>query len=211
MAIDELLDEHEQGERVRTWLRENALGLIGGIAIGLAAIFGWNKWQQHQLAAKQRPGANYQVVIDQLDAEQIEQAQAGINQLQGHGYGALAALEMSRMQLEKGERDAAIATLAAVTDADAALQPVIARRHARLLADAERFDEALAALGDAQDAETLEIRGDIELAAGRTDAARDAYLKAWPQLEVGSPQRNVLELKLSEVGGVPAQNEGNSQ
>ena len=30
MAIDDLLDEHEQSERVRTWLRDNAGGLVGG-------------------------------------------------------------------------------------------------------------------------------------------------------------------------------------
>ena len=30
--MDELLNEHEQGERVRSWLQKNALGLIGGIA-----------------------------------------------------------------------------------------------------------------------------------------------------------------------------------
>ena len=27
MAIDDLLDEHEQGERVRTWLRQNGAWL----------------------------------------------------------------------------------------------------------------------------------------------------------------------------------------
>ena len=30
MAIDDLLDEHEQSERVRTWLRKNGLSIIGG-------------------------------------------------------------------------------------------------------------------------------------------------------------------------------------
>ena len=34
--MDELLNEHEQGERVRSWLQRNALGLIGGIVAGLA-------------------------------------------------------------------------------------------------------------------------------------------------------------------------------
>ena len=31
MAIDELLNEHEQSEQVRNWLRGNAVGLIGGV------------------------------------------------------------------------------------------------------------------------------------------------------------------------------------
>ena len=38
MAIDELLDEREQGERVKAWLRDNSLGLIGGLVLG-GALF----------------------------------------------------------------------------------------------------------------------------------------------------------------------------
>ena len=41
MAIDELLNEYEQSEKVRGWLRNNALGLIGGVGLGLALIAGW--------------------------------------------------------------------------------------------------------------------------------------------------------------------------
>ena len=49
--MDELLNEHEQGERVRSWLQRNAVGLIGGIGLGLALIWGWNWWQGRQVTA----------------------------------------------------------------------------------------------------------------------------------------------------------------
>ena len=48
MAIDDLLNEHEQSERVRSWLQKNALGLIGGVALGLGLIAGWQWWQKRQ-------------------------------------------------------------------------------------------------------------------------------------------------------------------
>ena len=57
MAIDDLLDEHEQGERVRTWLRKNALGILGGLALGIAAIYGWRAWVSHQ--ASQHHGVGF--------------------------------------------------------------------------------------------------------------------------------------------------------
>ena len=57
MAIDDIYDEHEQGERVRAWLRQNALGLLGGIGLGLALIFGWQYWQKH-LGNKQVEAGN---------------------------------------------------------------------------------------------------------------------------------------------------------
>ena len=40
MAIDDLLDEHEQSERVRTWLRQNGAGIFGGVVLALAVIGG---------------------------------------------------------------------------------------------------------------------------------------------------------------------------
>lgn len=211
MAIDDLLDEHEQGERVKAWLRENGVALIVGILLAFGAIFGWNKWKDHRANAQQVPGTRYQATINHLDAGKPAEAQAEMEALGEHGYRTLAALHLAKTQVDAGERDQAIATLAAIRESDPALEAVINQRHARLLLDAGKHDEALAVLGDAADGESLQVRGDIELAAGRADAARESYLKALPQVEVGSPQRNVLELKLSEVGGAPAQSEGQSE
>jgi predicted negative regulator of RcsB-dependent stress response len=47
MAI-ELMDEHEKGEHVRAWLRQNGSAIVTGVALGLAAIFGWQWWQGSQ-------------------------------------------------------------------------------------------------------------------------------------------------------------------
>ena len=60
------------------------------------------------------------------------------------------------------------------------------------------------------DANTLEIRGDAQSALGHRDQARNDYSHALTQLEVGSQQRRLLELKLSDVGGAPAKPEAKS-
>ncbi|HWS76897.1 MAG TPA: hypothetical protein VN205_00815, partial [Thermomonas sp.] len=59
MALDDLLDEHEQSERVRSWVRNNALGLIGGVGLGLGAIAGWQWWQGQQLQRGMAVNARY--------------------------------------------------------------------------------------------------------------------------------------------------------
>lgn len=69
MAIDELLDEHEQSERVLQWLRNNGAGLIGGIALGLAAIGGWKWWDQRHEQARMGMATQYQAAIDAIDAK----------------------------------------------------------------------------------------------------------------------------------------------
>jgi Uncharacterized protein conserved in bacteria len=88
---------------------------------------------------------------------------------------------------------------------------IVDQRLARLLIDAGKPKDALALLADAGDgAETLQVRGDAYSALGQDEQARAAYAQALTTLEVGSPQRNLVELKLSEVGGEPATTEARS-
>lgn len=204
MAIDDLLDEHEQSERVRNWLQRNGIGLIGGFALGLGLIAGWQWWQKRTENRYLQAGETFQSVARNLQTKNLKQAQAEAAKLQGGAYAALAALDMAKAQLDAGQRDAAIATLraAAGTD-DPGLSAVIAQRLARLLIDAGKGEEALKLIGDATDAASLEANGDAQLALGRREQARAAYSKALTKLDVAAPNRRLLELKLSEAGGTP--------
>ena len=71
MALDDLLDEHEQSERVRSWIRSNALGLIGGIGLGLGAIAGWQWWQGQQLQRGMAVNGRYAQVVANYDAGRL--------------------------------------------------------------------------------------------------------------------------------------------
>jgi predicted negative regulator of RcsB-dependent stress response len=82
------------------------------------------------------------------------------------------------------------------------LREVVELRIARLLLDAGKPDEALAAVrGDSIGVE--ELRGDARVAQGKRDEAREAYRRALAKAEVGSPQRGLIEMKYTHVGGVP--------
>jgi predicted negative regulator of RcsB-dependent stress response len=207
MALDDLLDEHEQGERVRSWLRDNGAGLIGGVVLGLGLIGGWQWWQKQREASRAETGARYEAALETLKAGDIGKAKSQIGALEGSIHATLAALDLAKAQVDAGQRDAAIATLRAAHTTDAALSAVIRQRLARLLVDAGKHDEAIELLAGADDAVALEVRGDAELASGKRDAARATYQQALSKLDVASPRRQLLELKLSEVGGAPAQPE----
>ena len=210
MAVDDLLDEHEQGERVREWIRQNALGVFAGIAVALALVYGYGKWQDHLQAQRVARGEAYAAFAESVAAGDLEKArQLAAGDGLGEGvYVVLAALDLAAAQVQAGDQEAAIATLSGVADAGPALAPVVARRLAVLLVDAGRSDEALAALGDAGEAATMEVRGDAELAAGRREQAREAYAAALAALDpAASGQRQVLEIKLIDAGGAPAQAE----
>ncbi|GAB3333544.1 YfgM family protein [Marilutibacter aestuarii] len=209
MAIDELLDEHEQSERVLQWLRNNALGLLGGIALGLGAIGGW-KWWQHQATQEKLAEADrYAVAVEAIDAGQPNAAELGAG-LQPGMLSTLAALELAKSQAAAGEADKAIATLQGIQEADPALKSVIDQRQARLLIDAGKAAEAARLMAAEDSASGLEVLGDAHYALGDHAAARGSYEKALAKMDVGSPLRRLLELKLTEVGGTPAEDEAKS-
>ena len=207
MAIDDLLDEHEQSERVLAWLRSNGAGLIGGVVLGLALILGWQWWKGQQAASSLKAGDDYQAALKSLEAKNLRQAQTQVGALEGTPYSSLAALDLAKAQLNAGQRDAAIATLRGAESSDAGLGQIVHQRLARLLIDAGKAKEALQVLGDADDAASLEARGDAQLALGKRDDARKSYSETLARLDVASPQRRLVELKLTDVGGPVAKPE----
>lgn len=201
MAIDDLLDEHEQSERVRSWLRDNAFGLIAGVAIGLGLIGGWKWWQQHHLNKQAQAGQSYQMLLDTLKAKDLNKAQAQLRTVHGV-YKQLGALQLAKGQVEAGRIDVAIATLDNARSADHGdLDHVIDQRIARLLVENGKSAEAIKLLAGSSDAAALEVLGDAQWAMGQRDAARESYSKALVQLDVAAPQRRLVELKLSQAGG----------
>ncbi|TXH65112.1 MAG: tetratricopeptide repeat protein [Lysobacteraceae bacterium] len=205
MAIDDLLDEHEQSERVRTWLRGNSIGLIGGVALGLAAIYGWNWWSDQAMAKKMQASDAYEAMLKQAREGNLKEAQAAAGGLKDEAYSVLAALDLAKAQVDGGQRDAAIATLKSVKGRDSMLAPVIDQCLARLLIIAGQREDALKLVAEtADDAAAQEIRGDAFYALGKMDQARSAYSKALSKLDVAARQRRMVELKLSQAGGTPS-------
>src|SRR5690348_10822760 len=204
MAIDDLLDEHEQSEKVRTWLQENALGLIGGVVLGLALIGGWQWWQKQRHGAQIQAGERYQSAVDDIQAGKLQPAKSAVAALPAGAYATLGALSLAKAQMAAGHRDDAITTSRASRPTDAALAAITAQRLALLLIDAGKAEEALKQLpaGDS-DPQTLELRGDAHYALGHLDQARAAYAQALATMDAAAPARRLVELKLSEVGGTP--------
>ncbi len=209
MALDDPLDEHEQSERVLEWLRRNGAALIGGIILGLAAIGGWKFWEQRQATQQVQAGSQYQASVDAIAAKD-KQADAKVKLLGAGVYHTLASLELAKSQVEAGQRDAAIATLRAAKPGEPALARVVNERLARLLIDAKQADAALKLLDAATTASSLEVRGDALFALGQRERARETYQQALAKLDVASPNRRMLELKLTEVGGTLAKTEAKS-
>ena len=211
MAIDDLLNEHEQSERVRGWIRSNAIGLIGGVGLGLGAIFGWQWWQAQRTQAQMGVNARYAQAIEAYEAGTVP-ADKGREVIASLGkgnptLGTLAALQLAKAQAESGKREDAIATLRNLRDLDADLRPIVRQRLARLLIDAGKAKEALPLLDDDKNPSMLDVRGDARFALGELVLAQKDYMKALGLVDVGDPEHRLLTLKLIEAGGTPPHTE----
>lgn len=199
--MDELLNEHEQGERVRSWLQSNALGLVGGIALGLGLIYGWTWWKQQQVTQRDAIAADYAQFTQTL-ATQPEQAAKQLGgKLAGTAYAAIGALELAKVQVDAGNEAAALATLQSAKTADPMLAEVIRQRTAQLLVSTGKAEDAVHLLGKPTSPAALEVLGDAQAKLGKPTQAQASYRQALRALEEGSPERQVVELKLADVGG----------
>ena len=134
------IDEYEQGERVRAWLKNNGSSLITGVALGLAALGGWQWWQNQGEVRKVEAAAEFLAYSRASEGEQTDKALAHAQALvQNHPetpYVALVALnEAQRLQAE-GKAEEALAKLDAVSPEhlDPALAELLQLRAMRLLA-----------------------------------------------------------------------------
>jgi predicted negative regulator of RcsB-dependent stress response len=207
------IDEYEQGERVRAWLRNNASSLIGGVALGLAGLGGWQWWQGQQDQKLVEAAAEYQVFSKAVEAEDDAKAAAHATSLAqafpNSPYPLLAALRRAEGLHSQGKDEEALKLLdgAAAAKADPVLVELARLRAARLLAGMGKHEDALKrldAMGDTSfPAVAAEIRGDAEMALGRRDAARASYEKALASLDIAAPTRPMVEMKLTDAGGSP--------
>lgn len=206
MAIDDLLDEHEQGERVRTWLRQNGAGIIGGVVLALALIMGWKWWQNDQVGKLAQANSRYDAVSRSLQSKNLDEAAKEVAALEGGKagiYADLAALELAKAQVEAGKNDDAIKTLRGLK-VEGEFKLLIDQRIARLLIETGKAAEAQALLGKADDSASLEIRGDALVAQDKREQARELYAQSLAKLDVAAPQRRLLEIKLMDAGGTVA-------
>jgi predicted negative regulator of RcsB-dependent stress response len=210
MALDEL-DEHEQGERVRNWLRQNGGSIVLGIGAGIAALAGWQYWQSREREHAAQAQLEFQALLDaetRADAAAVEAVAGKLRaDYKDTAYGAFAALAQARDALKKSDYAAAEAALEWARGSGIELPALAALVELRLAqvklakGDAQGVLDVLARINDGQyKGPAAELRGDALVALGRADEARAAYDDALAALDAGSPQRDFVAMKRDDLG-----------
>lgn len=213
--MTDLYDTHEQGERVKSWLRENGSAMVMGLVLAFGMMYGYKQWQAWQQSNRQQASAEYQVLSSLLDTGNMDAAVSNYEVLKSKhpksAYTAMASMLMASARLHSGQIDLAARAL---THAMEYAQPeplkVVAReRLARIrlnqgdaAAAVKLLDGAASEIGF--EAQFAEIRGDIHLANGEQELARQSYQTALDLLEERVGNREYLSLKLEALRANPA-------
>jgi predicted negative regulator of RcsB-dependent stress response len=207
--MDIYASDEEKAEAIKQWWRDNGRSVVAGVVLGGAAIFGFRYWTAQQDLQAAQASVLYQQAAIQLNQTDYEQAQETVSQLKqdydATAYAVFAALELAQSATQKGEWDVAKQQLSWVVDnAELSAHRDLARlRLVQIHLQQDSYDEADALITAAETSAFTslfaELEGDIALAQGKADAARDAYMRAVSSLAVGDPRQSLLQLKLDDV------------
>lgn len=209
MAFDHL-DEHEQSELVRKWMRDNLVSIFVGIGLGLLVIFGYFQWQAHQARQKALAANEFMSFGAAVGAKNEQAAQAALERIQKEhtdsAYAVLAAMRWAEGAVARKDLAAAEKSLQWAYDHahDDAIKSLAGQNLVRVTFGADKADAALALLQTLPVAgyasSIAELRGDILLSQGKHDEARTAFQAAIDALDPMSPNRQSLEMKRDDIG-----------
>lgn len=211
-ALD--LQEQEQVEEFKAFWKKWGNPLTWTLTAVLLAFAGWNGWGWYQ----RDQAAKAAVLFEQLDraalAGDAERVGRVFNDLKDRyprtAIAQQAGLVAARLQYEKGQIDAAKASLGWVAgNAKEDEYRVVANlRLAGVLMDSKAYDEALKALAATSSPAFAGLladrRGDVLMALGKPDEAKAAFQAAYKALDASIDYRRLVEAKLIAMGAPPA-------
>jgi predicted negative regulator of RcsB-dependent stress response len=207
------LQEQEQVDALKAFWAKWGNQIVWAATIVLAAFAGWNYWLKHERDLALQASTLYgelEAVAQSGDAAKAASIFGDMKaRVPKTAYAQQAGLLAAKVESDKGKPADAIATLQWVADNGNEENAAVARlRLAGLLADAKKPDDALKQLDQVKPASFAPLvadrRGDILLAKGDKDGAKNAYKSAFDGMPATQQYRFVVEAKLTALGAAPA-------
>ena len=202
--------DDEDVAKLKEWWKEYGRTVVVGVVLGLGGIVGWNGWQSYQERRAEEASEIYAQVVEAAGqgrhADARNRAALLVAEYPRSGYATLAAFVASASAAAQGEPAEARNRLSWIAEnaSREGFRDLARIRLARVLLDEKDAEAALDTLGkvgsDAFDAVAGELRGDIHLARGAADEARDSWRKVLDG-EAALPSSRVrVRMKLDDLG-----------
>ena len=221
MATHLDLEEQEQLDQLKAFWTQYGNLITWVLILALGGYAAWNGWNLYQRDQGTKAGSLYDELdraAQEGDSDRATRIFADMKERYPRAtFTQQAGLLAARVAAEKGQYDAASASLAWVADkaGDDEYRSIARLRLAGLLLDTKKYEEALKELdavdgGPAFEALAADRRGDVFLTEGKNEQAQAAYLKSWTAMDPKLDYRRIVEAKLNLLGVQPAANAASS-
>jgi predicted negative regulator of RcsB-dependent stress response len=206
---DYLLNEREQWEALKRWLRDNGPAIVAGIALAALGLGGYRWWQARENNVDLAAGTMFLQMEDAFAHGNSTQAFFLLGDLErkypSSPYADQARLTSARAFVEDGELARAGDELQEVMQhsSDSILRLIARLRLARVQIAEHQAAEALATLNGANPGamapQYAQVRGDAYFAMGDKTAALAQYQIAKAADTSGATDAGLLDLKISDL------------
>lgn len=207
------LQEQEQLDELKAFWKQWGNLITWVLTACLLAFASWNAWGWYQRDQAAKAAAMFDELDKAAVAGDADKVGRVFNDMkERYARTALTqqgGLMAARLQYEKGQADAAKASLGWLADnaVEDEYRTIARLRLAGVLLDAKDYDGALKALDAAQAKEFVGLvadrRGDVLLAQGKKDDARAAYQAAYKAMDDKVDYRRLVEAKLTALAAAP--------
>lgn len=204
------LQEQEQVEAFKAWLKENGQWLLLVVVVvlgGFAATRGWHAYRNSQAMGAATLFAELNQQVASNDPKRInDAAQAVVDKYGSSAYAPRAELLAAQINLQAKDVATAKTQLQWVIDhaSEATLKDVARLKLASVLLDEKNYAGALSLLDathpDAFTGLYADLKGDVLNAQGKTAEARAAYQQALEKTDAKSTYRSLIQMKLDALG-----------
>jgi predicted negative regulator of RcsB-dependent stress response len=204
-----LANEQEQLEAIKSWWKNYGKLSVIVFLIGISASYGWKMWQRSQSAFNEQASLIYDQMLSSFNQHNqdalIARANTLSNDFSKTAYASMANFMLGHLAVEQGNFDKALKEFKQVmqSSSDAKIRQIARVRAARILLAKHQLKEALAMLEVIDNPTFLpqinEVKGDVFVAMGDAEKARDSYKAALGATEKGEFNRPLLEMKFEQL------------
>ena len=198
--------EEQQVEALQKWWKENGTASLIGLGLGIAAILGWNYWQDYKKEQNSKASAVYDQLLKDVDAKKTAEVDTVAGKLKlefgATEYATYSVLMQAKTKVETGDLTGAKELLQGLANQSNDLNQLAKLRLVRLYLATGEFEKGLQLVGqiDKKNVASFEgnydeLVGDLYVALDRLDEARTSYEKA---LHNGY-QSPLLQFKLDDL------------
>lgn len=209
------MTDDEQKEQMKSFAKRYGSPIVTGVLLAVSAVLGWQWWDKKQEVTATNMTVQYQNLTTQAastldDAgykKLVADAEKNVSENPNSAQALQTQLLIAGIAFDRADFETASKVLTQASTSkldDAGLKAIASLRLAYTKIEQNKLDDALKTLDGIKVKEfspsVQEARGDIFVAKNDLESAKKAYQAAWDALAERKQPRDLLQMKLANLG-----------